>query len=56
MYCTLDDLKAQVDEAVLVHLTDDEGAGVLNQVRVDAAIAAATAEILGKGISWAWGS
>lgn len=44
-YCTLDDLKAQVEEAVLIRLTDDEGAGVVNQPRVDAALEAADGEI-----------
>jgi phage gp36-like protein len=47
MYCTLDDLKAQAPEQVLVHLSDDEGIGQINQARVDAAIAAATDEING---------
>ncbi len=47
MYCTLDDLKAQVSEAVLVELTDDEGTGQVDQARVDAAITAATDEING---------
>jgi phage gp36-like protein len=47
MYCTLDDLKAQVPERVLIELTDDEGLGMVNQTRVDAAITAATDEING---------
>jgi len=47
MYCTLDDLKAQVQERVLIELTDDEGLGAANRARVDAAIAAATDEING---------
>lgn len=42
MYCTLDDLKKQVPEAVLVELTDDEGLGTINTTRVDRAIEDAT--------------
>jgi len=38
MYCTLDDLKKQVPEGVLVELTDDEGLGEVNAGRVDRAI------------------
>jgi phage gp36-like protein len=47
MYCTLDDLRAQVPEAVLVDLTDDEGTGAINADRVNAAIASASSEIDG---------
>lgn len=43
MYCTLADLGLRED--VLVTLTDDEGLGVVNADRVNAAIAAATDEI-----------
>jgi len=42
MYCTLDDLKAQIPEQNLIDLTDDEGTGQINQSRVDAAIQNAT--------------
>lgn len=43
MYCTLDDLKARVPEAVLIGLTDDEGAGTVHAGRVQEAIDAAGA-------------
>jgi phage gp36-like protein len=42
MYCTLDDLKKQVAEPVLVELTDDEGLGTINTERVGRAIEDAT--------------
>lgn len=44
-YCTLEDMKKLVPEEDLVGLTDDEGLGPVNQVRVDEAIASADAEI-----------
>jgi phage gp36-like protein len=45
MYCTLDDLKKQVREEVLVALTDDASTGAVDQTVVDKAIADASAEI-----------
>ncbi len=42
MYCTLDDLKKQVAEPILVELTDDEGLGTINTERVGRAIEDAT--------------
>jgi len=47
MYCTLDDLKLAIDEARLLELTDDEGMGVINQARIEAAIATAQGEVDG---------
>lgn len=44
-YCTLDDIKKLLPEDILVQLTDDEGNGIVNQERVDEAIAQADAEI-----------
>ncbi len=44
-YCTLTDLKKLLPEDLLIQLTDDEGAGVVNQGRVDEAIAGADTEI-----------
>jgi len=46
-YCTLDDLKLAIDEARLLELTDDEGLGVINQARIDAAIDTAQGEVDG---------
>jgi phage gp36-like protein len=46
-YATLDDLKAQLDELTLIQLTDDEGAGSINQSRAERAIADAQVEIDG---------
>ncbi len=42
MYCTLQDIKDQLPESVIIELTDDESNGTVNQGRVDAAIKAAT--------------
>ena len=44
-YSILDDIKKLVPEETIVQLTDDEGVGVVNQPRVDEAIAQADAEI-----------
>jgi len=44
-YCTLDDIKALLPEDVLIQLADDEGLGVVNQTRVDEAVAQSDAEI-----------
>jgi phage gp36-like protein len=44
-YSTLTDLKKLLPEDLLIQLTDDEGAGVVNQGRIDEAIAQADAEI-----------
>lgn len=44
-YCTLEDIKKLLPEDTLVQLTDDEGHGLVNQERVDEAIAQADAEI-----------
>lgn len=45
MYCTLADIKELIPEEIIIQLTDDEDAGVVNQARVDAAIEQADAEI-----------
>ncbi len=55
MYCTLDDLKGQVSEGVIITLTDDEGNGPATLaeatpemiVRIDKAIENAASEING---------
>ncbi len=44
-YCSVDDLKDQVDEARLIQLTDDEGTGSVNLDRVLRAISDADEEI-----------
>jgi phage gp36-like protein len=44
-YSTLTDLKKLLPEELLIQLTDDEGAGVVNQGRIDEAIAGADTEI-----------
>lgn len=46
-YCTLDDIKDQIDEARLIQLTDDENVGAVNTSRVEKAIADADEEING---------
>ena len=38
-YCTEDDIKLALEEAILVELTDDEGTGVIESDRVTRAIA-----------------
>lgn len=47
MYLTLDLLKEGIDEDKLIQLTDDDGLGVVNQGRIDAAIATAQGEVDG---------
>jgi phage gp36-like protein len=44
-YCTLTDLKNQIPEETIIGLTDDEGAGIVNEARVTEAIAKADALI-----------
>ena len=44
-YCILTDIKKLIPEDTLIQLTDDEGAGIVNQGRIDEAIAQADAEI-----------
>lgn len=44
-YCTINDIKDQIDEEILIQLTDDENAGSVNETRVTAAITAADGEI-----------
>lgn len=46
-YCTIEDIKDQVDEVKLIRLTDDESLGVVNTDRVEKAIADAGEEIDG---------
>lgn len=46
-YSTMDDIRAFLPEEMLKGLTDDEGLGKVDQVRVDEAIAQADAEIDG---------
>ena len=45
MYCTLDDIKAQVSEQVLLTYLDDEGSGLIDEEAVNKAIVSADAEI-----------
>ncbi|MRR15697.1 MAG: DUF1320 domain-containing protein [Deltaproteobacteria bacterium] len=47
MYCSQADITAAISEDVLIQLTDDDNAGVINQASVTAAIAQADAEIDG---------
>lgn len=44
-YCTLSDIEKRLPEADLLELTDDDGAGVVDEDKVDAAIADADEEI-----------
>lgn len=44
-YCTLDNIKAQLDEQDIIDLTDDKDLGVIDQTIVDQAIADADAAI-----------
>ncbi|MHC1727952.1 MAG: gp436 family protein [Syntrophobacteraceae bacterium] len=44
-YCTIDDIRNQVEEARLVQLTDDEGMGAVAAARVSRAIGDADEEI-----------
>lgn len=46
-YCTLDDLKKNIDEAVIEQLTDDENSGSISTARVAEAIANADSLIDG---------
>ena len=46
-YCTIDDIRKQIEEARLIQLTDDEGTGAVVTVRVDRAISDADEEING---------
>lgn len=46
-YCTLDDILKMIPQSVVIQLTDDEGAGAVNTVRVDEAIDGAAAEVDG---------
>lgn len=48
MYCTIDDIKKKrIPEGTLIQLTDDEEIGAVDQTKVDAAIADASALIDG---------
>ncbi len=47
MYCAKADILDMLEEQLLIQLTDDEGAGVVNDARVDKAIADACGEIDG---------
>jgi phage gp36-like protein len=44
-YCTLDDLKEKISEDILIELTDDDAAGVIDTARTDRAMADAESEI-----------
>ena len=44
-YCTLDDLKKTVPEAVLIRLTDDSGADIIDETKAVEAMASAAEEI-----------
>jgi len=44
-YCTKDDILTQLDEAILIQLTDDDNSGAVNDDFVTRAIADADAEI-----------
>lgn len=46
-YCTLNDIRAQLPESNIVQLTDDEGFGVIDQLRVGMAISVADSIING---------
>ncbi|MFZ2447497.1 MAG: DUF1320 domain-containing protein [Syntrophobacteraceae bacterium] len=46
-YCTIDDIRNQLEEVRLVQLTDDEGTGAVVEARVDRAIGDADEEING---------
>jgi len=47
MYTALENINAQISEATVIQLTDDEGLGVVEQTRIDEAIASADAIIDG---------
>lgn len=44
-YCTIDDLKKILPETILIRLTDDESAGVIEETRAQEAIDSAAEEI-----------
>jgi len=44
-YCTIDDIRNQLDESKLIQLTDDEGTGTVDTARVERAIEDAGEEI-----------
>ena len=44
-YCTIDDLKKALPEAVLIRLTDDAGSGVIDEAKTSEAITSAAEEI-----------
>lgn len=46
-YSTINDIRAQLDEESLIQLTDDDGAGAVDEARVTRAIADADVEIDG---------
>ena len=46
-YCTIDDVREQIEERMLIQLTDDTDAGVIDESVVERAIADADAEIDG---------
>jgi phage gp36-like protein len=45
MYCTVQDIKDRISESVLVHLTDDNETGQVNETKVTEAIEEAEGEI-----------
>ena len=45
MYCTLDDIKKLLPEAMLIMATDDENTNAVNEQRINEAITQADAEI-----------
>jgi len=45
VYCTLDDLKKALPEAVLIRRTDDTGTGVIDETKISEAITSAAEEI-----------
>ena len=44
-YCTLDDLKKALPEAILIRLTDDDSMGVIDEVKTSEALTSAAEEI-----------
>ena len=47
MYCTLADIQDQLDDQVIIELTDDAGAGTIDTAVVDRAVEDADAEVNG---------
>lgn len=45
MYCTLDDLKKALPEAILIRLTDDAGTGAIDETKTSEALTSAAEEI-----------